>query len=424
MSGFNEVLARNTEKAPKSIGPYSQTVAFSHYNYISAQLPIDPMTSELVSGGIEKQVKQCFQNIKAILENIDHFMDDIIRITIYLTDINDTKTATEIHESYFLPCYTPTLTLLSVSSLPMGASVQIEALISNGEGTIPGSPQAANLIKVSRSSEDAPANNLSAQSVAFSHYNNVSAQLPIDPKTNELVPGGAREQTRQCLNNIKSILSSVNVSFDDIVKINIFLTSLSDVDRVNQVYSEFFPDSAVARAVSYLPARSVVAVTGLPRGARVQVEAIVSHGNGTPPQLAEDRHGIIIKSSNNALAPKDHMSSQTVAFSHYNHLSAQLPLNPNTGKLIGNSITEQATQCLMNIKAIVASVNHKLSDVVKITIHLKNLDDLDAVNEVYGAFFPRGEPARTVVGVQALPLDARIQVDAVVSNAEGTPPRG
>lgn len=424
MSGLNAVLARNTDKAPKSNGPYSQTVAFSHYNYISAQLPIDPKTDELVPGGVDKQAKQCFQNIKAIVENIGHFMDDIIRITIFLTDINDTKTVTEIHESYFLPCYTPALTLMSVSALPMGASVQIEALISNGEGTIPGEPQAGNLIKVSRSSEDAPANNLSAQSVAFSHYNNVSAQLPIHPKTNELVLGGAKEQTRQCLNNIKSILSSVDVSFDDIVKINIFLTSLTDIDLVNQVYSEFFPASAVARAVAYFPARSVVAVTGLPRGARVQIEAIVSHGNGTPPQLAEDRHRIVIKAYNKAIAPKDHLSSQTVAFSHYNHLSAQLPLEPQTGKLIGDSIKEQTTQCLMNIQAIVTSVNHTLSDVVKLTIYLKNLDDIDVVNEVYSAFFPRGEPARTTVGLEDLPLNARIQIDAVVSNAEGTPPQG
>ena len=54
MSGYNAVLARNTDKAPKSIGPYSQTVAFSHYNNLSAQLPIDPKSGKIVAGGVKR----------------------------------------------------------------------------------------------------------------------------------------------------------------------------------------------------------------------------------------------------------------------------------------------------------------------------------------------------------------------------------
>ena len=54
MSNYNTVLARNTENAPKGVGLYSQTVAFSHYNYLSAQLPIDPKTATLVAGGVKR----------------------------------------------------------------------------------------------------------------------------------------------------------------------------------------------------------------------------------------------------------------------------------------------------------------------------------------------------------------------------------
>ena len=61
MSGYNAVLARNTENAPNGIGPYSQTVAFSHYNHLSAQLPIEPKTGKLVVGGIKEQAEQCFK---------------------------------------------------------------------------------------------------------------------------------------------------------------------------------------------------------------------------------------------------------------------------------------------------------------------------------------------------------------------------
>ena len=70
MSGYNAVLARNTDKAPKSIGPYSQTVAFSHYNNLSAQLPIDPKSGKIVAGGVKEQAEQCFKNIHSILFNV------------------------------------------------------------------------------------------------------------------------------------------------------------------------------------------------------------------------------------------------------------------------------------------------------------------------------------------------------------------
>ena len=63
-----------------------------------------------------------------------------------------------------------------------------------------------------------------------------------------------------------------------------------------------------------------------------------------------------------------------------------------------------------------------MEDVVKVNIFLTNIEDIDAVNEIYTTFFPNGVPARRTVGVSALLKDALVQIDAVVSNAEGTPP--
>ena len=422
MSGYNAVLARNSEKAPKGIGPYSQTVAFSHYNNLSAQLPIDPKSGKLVVGGVKEQAEQCLKNIKAILDSIDHVMSDIVRITVFVKNIKDVDAVDEVYKTFF-PTYVPTRTTVAVAALPMDALVQIEALVSNGEGTIPNAPQAGDLIKLTNNTANAPTSPLSTQTVSFSHYNNLSAQLPIDPKSGKLVVGGVKEQAGQCLKNIKAVLESIDVPFDDIVKINIFLKNLSDSEAVNEVYRTFFPDSAIARAVAYVPARTIVAASALPMGALVQIEAVVSHGDGTPPQLVEDRHGIIIEANNTENAPKSPLSTQTVAFSHYNHISAQLPLNPKTGEMVAGGVKEQAKQCLMNIKAILESVDHVMDDVVKVNIFLKNIADIAAVDEVYATFFPGGVPARRTVGVSALPKDALVQIDAVVANAEGTPPK-
>ena len=422
MSGNNAVLARNTDSAPKGLGPCSQTVAFSHYNNLSAQLPIDPRSGEIVAGGVKEQAGQCFKNIKAIVESIDHAMSDVIRITVFVKNISDVDAVDEVYKTFF-PIYVPTRTTVAVAALPMGALVQVEALVSNGVGSIPNAPQAGDLIKLTNNTGNAPINSLSTQAVAFSHYNNISAQLPIDPKSGTIVAGGVKEQTEQCLKNIKAILESIDVPFDDIVKLTIFLKNLSDIEAVNEVYTTFFPDSGIARVMGYFPARTIVEAAALPMHALVQIEAVVSHGDGTPPQAVEDRHKIIIEANNTENAPKGSLSTQTVAFSHYNHISAQLGIDPKSGKIVAGGVKEQARQCLKNIEAIVESIGHGMADVVKINIALKNISDIEAVDETYTTFFPGGVPARRIIGVSALLNDALVQIDAVVGNEEGTPPK-
>ena len=412
MSNYNAVSARNTANAPKAMGLSSQTVAFSHYNNLSAQLPVDPKFGELVAGGIKEQAGQCLNNIKAVLESINHVMDDIVRITVFVKNISDTDAVDTVFKTFF-PSYVPTRTTLAVDALPLNALIQIEALVSHGEGSIPDAPQAGDLVKVTRNTENAPKNSFSSQTVAFSHYNNISAQLPLDSKTGEIVAGGIKEQAVQCFNNIKAILQSIDHVMDDVVRITIFANNIPDIEKATNVYKKFFP--------GYVPALTTVVASALPMDALVQVEAVVSHGDGTPPQAPEDTRHIVIKANNTDHAPKGPYA-QTVAFSHYNHISAQLPLEPKTGETVAGGIKEQTQQCLKNIQAIVESVDHVMGDVVKINIALKNIEDMGAMDEVYATFFPGGIPARRIIGVSALPGNALIQIDAVVSNAEGTPP--
>lgn len=421
MNHYNAVLARNADNVVKD-PMSSHSVAFSHYNNLSAQLPVDIRTGKRIEGDAAAQAEQCLKNIQAILSSIDHAMSDVVRLTVHLTAIKDKAQVAEVCRRYF-PTWTPALTIAAVAALPLGARVQIEALVSNGEGTIPGAPQAGDLITLTNATDNAPASALGAQTVSFSHYNNLTCQLPVDPRTGRVVEGGIRAQAARCLNNIKAILESIDVPMDDIVKVTVYLQDLTDIEQVNEVYRTFFPDSAIARAVGYLPARTVVAAAALPMGARVQMEAVVSHGDGTPPQRVEDRHGIVIRAHNTDRAPRCPNSTQSVAFSHYNHLSALLPLEPTTGALASGGAADQAALCLTHMKTIVESTGHALEDVVKVNIFLTDIGDLSAVDEVYRQYFPDGTPARRVLGVAALPKGARVQMDAVVANAEGTPPQ-
>lgn len=418
MSDPNVVVARNTEAAPVS-DLYSQTVAFSHYNNLSAQLPIDPATGAIVAGGAAEQAEQCFKNIQAIVKSIGHDMNDIIRVSIFLADIMDLNAVEKVQASFF-PTYQPARTVAAVDALPQGARVFIEALVDNGEGT-QSVPQAGDLVKLTNNTHAAPYDATSTQTVAFSHYNNITMQLPLDPGTGRPILGDVAAQTAQCLRNVKAVLASVDVPMDDIVKVTVFVKDLADMDAVNEVYKTFFPDSGIARAVNYLPARTVVPVKDLPYHCDVAVEAVVSHGDGTPPQAIEDRHGLIIEANNTDAAPKCSYSTQTVAFSHYNNISGQLPVDLS-GNLVAGGVAEQTAQCLAYVKAIVESVDHVVEDIVKVNVYLADMADLDAMNEAYAAFFGDHKPARKVVGCGTLPHGARVMIDAIAGNWEGTPP--
>lgn len=418
MSDPNVVVARNTDQAPVS-DLYSQTVAFSHYNNLSAQLPIDPATGAIVAGRAAEQAEQCFKNIQAVVESIGHDMNDIIRVSIFLADIMDLNAVEKVQASFF-PTYQPARTVVAVDALPQGALVFIEALVDNGEGT-QSVPQAGDLVKLTNNTHAAPYDAGSTQTVAFSHYNNITMQLPLDPGTGRPILGDVAAQTAQCLRNVKAILTSVDVPFDDIVKVTIFVKNLANASVVDEVYKTFFPDSGIARAVNYLPARTVVPVKDLPYHCDVAVEAVVSHGDGTPPQAIEDRHGLIIEACNTDAAPKCPYATQSVAFSHYNNISAQLPLDLS-GKLIAGGVAEQTAQCLAYVKAIVESVDHAVEDIVKVNVYLADIADLAAMNEAYVAFFGDHKPARKVVGCGELPFGARVMIDAIAGNWEGTPP--
>ena len=418
MSDPNVVVARNTDQAPVS-DLYSQTVAFSHYNNLSAQLPIDPATGAIVAGGAAEQAEQCFKNIQAVVESIGHDMNDIIRVSIFLADIMDLNAVEKVQASFF-PTYQPARTVVAVDALPQGALVFIEALVDNGEGT-QSVPQAGDLVKLTNNTHAAPYDAGSTQTVAFSHYNHITMQLPLDPGTGRPILGDVAAQTAQCLRNVKAILTSVDVPFDDIVKVTIFVKNLADASVVDEVYKTFFPDSGIARAVNYLPARTVVPVKDLPYHCDVAVEAVVSHGDGTPPQAIEDRHGLIIEACNTDAAPKCPYATQSVAFSHYNNISGQLPLDLD-GKLVAGGVAEQTAQCLAYVKAIIESVDHAVEDIVKVNVYLADIADLAAMNEAYVAFFGDHKPARKVVGCGELPFGARVMIDAIAGNWEGTPP--
>jgi 2-iminobutanoate/2-iminopropanoate deaminase len=97
--------------------------------------------------------------------------------------------------------------------------------------------------------------------------------------------------------------------------------------------------------------------------------------------------------------------------------SGQIPLDPASGELVGDTAGAQARQCLENLTAVAQAAGADLSSAVKMTIYLTDMGAFAEVNEVYGAFFTDSPPARVAVGVAALPKGAQVEMDAVIAVA-------
>jgi len=105
-----------------------------------------------------------------------------------------------------------------------------------------------------------------SQAIQAGDFLFLSGQIPLDPKTGELVKGDIRNQTRQVLENIRGVLESQSSGMKDVVKVTIFLKDIGNFNRVNEVYATYFPSSP--------PARSTVEVAKLPKDADIEIEMI------------------------------------------------------------------------------------------------------------------------------------------------------
>ena len=117
----------NTNKAPAAIGPYSQGVKVDNLLFISGQMPLDPSTMEIVPGTIQDQTKRVIENIKAILEEAGLTLNDVVKTTVFVKDMNEFANINEIYGDYFTE-NKPARACVEVARLPKDVGVEIEAI--------------------------------------------------------------------------------------------------------------------------------------------------------------------------------------------------------------------------------------------------------------------------------------------------------
>ncbi len=117
-----------TERAPKAIGTYSQAVRVGDTVYLSGQIPIDPATMALVDGDMRAQIARVFDNLKAVAEAAGGSLADVVKLTVYLTDLTHFPLVNEVMAQYFREPY-PARAAVGVSALPKGAAVEMDAIM-------------------------------------------------------------------------------------------------------------------------------------------------------------------------------------------------------------------------------------------------------------------------------------------------------
>ncbi len=118
----------HTDSAPAAIGTYSQAIRAGGTVYLSGQIPLVPETMELVSGGAELQIRQVFDNLTAVAEAAGATLANVVKLTVYLTDLGDFATVNEIMAEYFTEPY-PARAAIGVAQLPKGAAVEMDAIV-------------------------------------------------------------------------------------------------------------------------------------------------------------------------------------------------------------------------------------------------------------------------------------------------------
>ena len=392
-----ERRAVQSANAPKVVGPYSAAIQVpaGRVVFLSGQIAVDPVKDRLIAGDVVKQTERVMQNLKAVLDAAGATFDDVVKTTIFLTDLADFAKVNGVYGRYFRNA-PPARATVQVAALSRGARVAIEgvAVKSGATSTAP-----ARVVVQSSQAPRAIGPYSQAIDVAAGSFVFVSGQIPVDPASGELVQGDIVAQTERVMENLKAVLAASGASFDDVVKTNIYLADLGDFTKINETYGRYFQKTP--------PARATLQMAALPRGARIEIECVAVTGGSA-------RAGAVQSAQAPAVAGA---YSQGIGVTPVSFLfvSGQIPLDPATGQPVPGDVSVQTERVMENLKAVLEAGGASFDKVVKTTIFVADIADVAKINETYGRYFPKAPPARATVQVGALPRGARLEIDCVAA---------
>jgi len=388
-----ERRAVQTANAPKAAGPYSHAIQVppGRVVFLSGQIAVDPVKDRLITGDAAKQTERVMQNLKAVLDAAGATFDDVVKTTIFLTDLADFGKVNAVYGKYFRNS-PPARATVQVAALSRGARVAIEGVAVKRDA---GSTVPARVAVQSSQAPKAIGPYSQAIDVAAASFVFVSGQIPVDPATGELVQGDIVAQTERVMENVKAVLAASGATLNDVVKTNIYLADMGDFTPINETYGRFFQKTP--------PARATLQMAALPRGARIEIECVAATGSSA-------RVGSVQPATAGAYSQGVGVTPVSLLF-----VSGQIPVDPATGQPVTGDVGAQTERVMENLKAVLEAGGASFDKVVKTTVFVADIADVAKINEAYGRYFQKTLPARATVQVGALPKGARVEIDCVAA---------
>jgi reactive intermediate/imine deaminase len=361
--------AEAAEKRPispetiKPIGPYSPGILTSDFLYVSGQGAKNPQGE--IPAGMEGQLRQCFENVKAVVSAAGLTMDHVVYAQVYLTGPLDEDSLNRVWKEYF-PKSPPARSTLGVARLPdTPVEMNVVAVrdLSRRKTVAPpgypaGSPFSAGVI----------ANDRFYLSGFFGRDSD-TGRIPDDPAA----------QVEMALDQMQATLKAAGLDFRHMVFVNPYLTEKMPTGVMNRVYATHFE-------FGNTPARATIQVAGLPRGANVEFTGVAVM------DLARRR----------AVRPKNMDPSPTaspcVLVGETLFCSAKSGFIPGVnGGIYGSTVETQLRQTMRNLLDGLEESGMTFSNVVASNVYLDSLDEFAQMNRVYAEYFATTPPSRTTV---------------------------
>ncbi len=356
--------------------PLSSAVSAGDTLYISGKGSRDPKTGKHPEG-FETQVRQALDNCAISLKEAGLSFADVVNSNVYLTDIKNFQAMNKVYKTYFLH-NPPARTTIAVPALPGDSQVEITLIASHNSARRSIVPQG---MKVS---ED----DLFSMGVEVGDLVYLSGQGSRHYLTKDFPSGGFEAHVRQALENLEAVLKAADLDFSHVVKSDVYLTDLGNIERMNEVYKSYFKTDR--------PVRATVGVAALPGDPPIEIALVAARSLQARKIVA-------------AGAP-----NPGLPFSPGVMLGDRLFLSGKAGFAKGG-IEPQVKEVMDGVAEALKAGSLDFSNVVEGKVYLADIRDYDAMNRVYASYFHGMRPARTCIAVSKLVADSRVEISFVAS---------
>lgn len=369
---------------------FSQGVRVDDLLFIAGLGPIDPAGNLVGKGDIKAQAKQVFENMGIILKCTGATFSDVAHLNIFVTDITKLPEIREIRTEYFKRDF-PASTAVEAGNLALEEMMlEIDAVaILGGVGSQK---------KVIDPGWDWDDNFSFSQAVDVGDYIFVSGQVAIAPDGTLMGQGDVKAQTRQVFENLKTVLKSGGVGFEDVVKLTCYFTDISALSKTGDLWVQSFKRD--------YPTSTAVQVRHLALdGLMVEIEAMAVKNRARANKAVVDPGW-----------PWDDkfLFSPAIKAGDLIFVSGQGAIDIQ-GRFVGQGdIKVQTRQALDNIETILKRAGSSLGDLVKINLFFTNIAHLPDFHEVRAEYLKRAFPASRGIGVSALAFkDMMVEIEAI-----------